>query len=132
MIDIIIKRLADHGYRYEKGYFNLDKIPDTVRPKSLYINMLSLGDGAEVSSFSLRNASVMKPVQTSITVNLIDSVNTVVHSEYVKKMREIVLSVLTLNKNEYPKIVKININGSRFIENETYLIFSVNINYTEV
>lgn len=132
MISTIIDRLGAKGYRYEKGYFNLEKVPDTVRPKTAYINMVSMGDNSSVNDFSLRSTSKIKPIKTIMTVNLIDNIVTVDHAQYKEDMRAIILSVLTLDKTNFPNVVQIEITGSRFVENDHYLIFSINISFTEI
>lgn len=132
MIDVLIERFGGKGYKYQRGYINIDKIPDSVRPKSLYVNISSMGESADQEGYSLRSSSVLKPQRNRVVFNFVDDIRQLDHDEYIKSMRELITSALELNKTEHPEIVLIEITGSRVVETEGYIVFSVNIQWTEV
>lgn len=130
-INILINRLGKFGYRYKKGHFDIDNIPDTISNKTCYIQTAPVNDG----SSELRLSSVLstKTINEEFIIYLIDLQRNVDLNEFIND-RNLVITELLKNKNDnkIEGVVKIDINNVRNGDTEKYLVSEITIAFTEI
>jgi len=130
-INVLINRLQKYGYRYKKGHFDINNVPDSISNKTCYIQPAPAGDGS--SDLGLSSAISTKTIKEEFVIYIIDLQRNINLNEFIND-RNLVVSELLKNKGDdkISGVAKIDISNVRNGDTDQYLISEITIAFTEI
>lgn len=130
-ITTLITRLQKQGYKYRKGHFDIDNVPDSIANKSCYINLNPQSDGS--AELELNSTSGANVIREEFIIYLIDLQRNVNLNEFLND-RNTMIKELIKNRgtDKIQGVAKIEIINVRNGDTENYLISEIIIAFTEV
>jgi hypothetical protein len=130
-ITILITRLQKQGYRYRKGHFDMNNVPDSIANKSCYINTHPQSDGS--NDLKLDSTSGVNTIREEFIVYLLDLQRNVNLNQFIND-RNIMIKELLKNRgtDKISGVAKIEISNVRNGDTEKYLVSEIIIAFTEV
>lgn len=130
-INVLIDRIQKRGYRYNRGHFDINNVPDGIANKACYINTNPQGDGSV--NLGLNSTSGANVIKEEFIVYLIDLQRNIDLNEFIND-RNIVISDLLKNRgaDKISGVAKIEISSVRNGDTSEYLISEIIIAFTEI
>ena len=119
--NILIDRLGKHKYRYVRGHFDIDKVPDVSAHKSCYINTFPQSDGsADLQMDSTSGANV---IREQFIIYLVDFQKNRNLNQFINdRNSELTEIIINRGADKVVGIAKIEISSVRNGDTDKYLI----------
>lgn len=127
----LITRLQAQGYRYKKGHFDINNVPDGISNRSCFINTYPQTDGSV--PLKLDSTSGANVIREEFIIYLLDLQKRVNLNQFIND-RNIMIKELLKNRgaDKISGVAKIEISNIRNGDTDKYLISEIIIAFTEV
>lgn len=130
-ITTLIDRLQKQNYRYQRGHFDINNVPDSIANKSCFINTYPQSDGS--SDLRLNSTSGANVIKEQFIVYLIDLQRNVNLNQFINDRNNMIKELLkNQGSDKISGVAKIEISNVRNGDTDKYLISEVIIAFTEV
>jgi hypothetical protein len=130
-ITTLITRLQKQGYRYNRGHFDINNVPDSIANKSCFINTNPQSDGS--ADLKLNSTSGANVIKEEFIIYLIDLQRNVNLNQFIND-RNFMVKELIKNRGDdkITGVAKIEITNIRNGDTDKYLISEIILAFTEV
>ncbi len=130
-INVLIDRIQKFGYRFKKGHFDMNNVPDSISNKTFYINTAPARDGS--NDLKLSSVEIAPTINEEFVVYLIDMQRNVNLNEFVNDRNEVIKEILkNRGADKISGVAKIDISNIRNGDTDEYLLSEITVAFTEI